>query len=149
MTSFDVKNTGDDSFDFTAALHTYFDVTSPIEKSLTIKSSSFMDAFYVDKTQDPPASRESSTDSIKISEFFERVYAASGKIELQDSLKSRKTVIENSKEWKDTVVWNPFGDENMGADRFVCVESARVNEPVELKSGDKWNAVATIYAQAL
>ena len=36
----------------------------------------------------------------------------------------------NEAGWEDTVVWNPYGDEGMGYDNFVCVESG-------LEAGDQ------------
>lgn len=32
----------------------------------------------------------------------------------------------NNAGWEDTVLWNPFGDEGMGYNNFVCVESVKV-----------------------
>jgi hypothetical protein len=32
----------------------------------------------------------------------------------------------NTAGYEDTVLWNPYGDEGMGFDNFVCVESVKV-----------------------
>ena len=32
----------------------------------------------------------------------------------------------NTAGWEDTVIWNPYGNEGMGYNKFVCVESVKV-----------------------
>lgn len=32
----------------------------------------------------------------------------------------------NNAGWEDTVLWSPYGDEGMGYNNFVCVESVKV-----------------------
>ena len=32
----------------------------------------------------------------------------------------------NTAGYEDTVLWSPYGDEGMGYDNFVCVESVKV-----------------------
>ena len=46
--------------------------------------------------------------------------------------------VENSAGYEDTVVWNPYGDEGMGFNNFVCVESVKF-DPVTLEGGSSWN----------
>ncbi|CAM9945044.1 unnamed protein product, partial [Sphacelaria rigidula] len=48
-----------------------------------------------------------------------------------------KLTVSNLGGWADTVVWNPYGSEAMGADHFVCVESAKVDATV-LNAGETW-----------
>ncbi len=33
----------------------------------------------------------------------------------------------NEAGWEDTVLWNPYGNEGMGYNNFVCVESVKVS----------------------
>ena len=33
----------------------------------------------------------------------------------------------NTAGWEDTVLWNPYGNEGMGYNNFVCVESVKVS----------------------
>ena len=35
--------------------------------------------------------------------------------------------VMNTAGWEDTVLWNPYGDEGMGFNNFVCVESVKVS----------------------
>lgn len=32
----------------------------------------------------------------------------------------------NEAGWEDTVIWSPYGNEGMGYNNFVCVESVKV-----------------------
>merc|ERR1712226_1472723 len=48
-------------------------------------------------------------------------------------------IIEHSEGWRDVALWNPHGNEKMGADRFVCVESAAIDE-VLLQPNATWIA---------
>ena len=41
-------------------------------------------------------------------------------------IKSQLAVL-NTAGWEDTVLWSPYGDEGMGFDNFVCVESVKVS----------------------
>ena len=50
--------------------------------------------------------------------------------------------------FKDTVLWNPFGNEAMGADKFVCVESAAL-DPVSLAPGAEWTGTLSLVPTAL
>ncbi len=38
-------------------------------------------------------------------------------------------------QWKDIVIWNPYGDEKMGYKNFVCIENAVVKE-VTVEAGE-------------
>ena len=54
--------------------------------------------------------------------------------------------IRNQLGWEDTVVWSPFGDENMGYDSFVCVESAKASSPVVLGPSEYWTGAMDVVA---
>lgn len=56
---------------------------------------------------------------------------------LIDSGKGKQLNIVNKSGWKDTVLWNPYGNTGMGYDNFVCVESVAF-DPVKLSDGQKW-----------
>ena len=36
--------------------------------------------------------------------------------------------VVNEVGWEDTVIWNPYGNEGMGYNNFVCVESVKVSD---------------------
>ena len=68
----------------------------------------------------------SSADEIAISSEVDQVYAGvSGDVQLVDSARKAPLTISNKLGWSDTVLWNPYGNEDMGYDGFVCVESAQ------------------------
>jgi hypothetical protein len=37
-----------------------------------------------------------------------------------------KLSVMNTAGWEDTVLWSPYGNEGMGYNNFVCVESVKV-----------------------
>ena len=134
-TELDVENTGsDEAFEFQAALHSYFNVSS-IE-NLTI-AGSFRGKSFLNKMLDPPAEQTETRAEITIDEEYDRVYAGVNDPVLWDSKKGMDLKILNRAGWKDTVIWNPYGNEGMGYDTFVCVESVAFT-PVSLKPGGKW-----------
>jgi len=136
-TEFCVTNTGDKPFDFTAALHTYWSCSSI--DNIKIKSAAFNGATYLDKIQSPPADVESKTDTIAINKEVDSVYAGvSGDVVLADSKRKRPLTIANKLGWSDTVIWSPYGDEGMGYDGFVCVESAQAASSVSLGPMEYW-----------
>ena len=143
-TEFTVTNTGSKPFDFTAALHTYWSVSGI--KNIKIKSPAFNGATYLDKMQSPPKDVQSSTDTaFTISEEVDQVYAGvSGDVVLEDWGRSRPLTISNQLGWSDTVLWNPFGNEGMGYDSFVCVESAQAATPVILQPGEYWTGAMKV-----
>jgi glucose-6-phosphate 1-epimerase len=51
--------------------------------------------------------------------------------------------VVNSEGWEDTVLWNPYGDEGMGFNQFVCVESVKF-DPVSLDGGASWSGVMAL-----
>jgi glucose-6-phosphate 1-epimerase len=142
-TEFSVTNTGDKPFDFTAALHTYWSVSGI--KNIKITSPAFKGATYLDKMQSPPADVKSETDTITIKEEVDQVYAGvSGDVKLEDSKRKRPLTISNKLGWSDTVLWNPYGNEGMGFDSFVCVESAQAATPVVLQPGEYWTGAMDV-----
>lgn len=137
-TEFKVINQGDTPFDFTTALHSYFSV-SAIENLKIVGP--FNGAAFLDKTASPPAETKFKGNSVTIEKETDSVFkGVTGDVTLEDSGKGRKLLVQSSKGWSDTVVWNPFGDEAMGADGFVCVEAAQAVEPVTLAGGETWTA---------
>ena len=65
-----------------------------------------------------------------------------------DEGSGKKLSIVNSAGWTDTVVWNPYGNESMGYDNFVCVESVKF-DPVTLDSGSSWEGVMALKPETL
>eukprot|EP00752_Nemacystus_decipiens_P005186 g4706.t1 len=135
-TELTVTNTGEEAFNFQAALHSYFRC-SDINK-VTISSPQLDGASYLNKMKDPPATETFSGTKMSISQETDQVFkGVSGDVSIDDAGNSKTLVVSNTEGWADTVVWNPYGDEGMGADNFVCVESAKV-EGGDLAAGKTW-----------
>lgn len=132
-----VTNTGTKSFDFTAALHSYWSISAV--KNIKITNEAFAGATFLDKTASPPAETKATGAEVLIKKETDSVYAGvAGDVLLVDSDRKSPLTISNSLGWSDTVVWNPYGDEGMGFDSFVCVESAQASSPVVLTPGEYW-----------
>ena len=87
----------------------------------------------------------SKTSDVVISAETDSVYAdVTGDVVLNDSGRKHPLTISSSLGWSDTVVWNPYGNEGMGYDSFVCVESAQVSKPVMLQPNGYWVAAMDI-----
>ena len=54
----------------------------------------------------------------------------------------------NTAGWEDTVLWNPYGDEGMGYNNFVCVESVKFDS-VSVGAGESWEGVMALKPGAL
>jgi len=142
-TEFTVTNTGDKSFDFTAALHSYWSISAV--SNIKISSPDFAGAKFLDKTLSPPAETPCASSEITISKETDSVYAGvSGDVLLADSKRARPLTIRNALGWSDTVIWNPYGDKGMGFDSFVCVESAQASTPVALAPGEYWTGAMDV-----
>merc|ERR1712032_14826 len=105
----------------------------------------FAGASFLDKTASPPATKECGSSEITISSETDSVFAGvSGDVQLIDSSRGGPLSISNKLGWSDTVVWNPYGDEGMGYDSFVCVESAQASSPVVLQPGEYWTGAMDV-----
>lgn len=131
-----VQNTGEeDSFTFQAALHSYFDITSCYKINI---GGSFKERTYIDKMENPPVEKVEKNNELTINQEYDRVYLGVTNPVLLDGGKGRQLNIFNNRGWKDTVIWNPYGNEDMGYDKFVCIESVAY-EPVTLGPGNVWS----------
>eukprot|EP00448_Togula_jolla_P015683 CAMPEP_0170586072 /NCGR_PEP_ID=MMETSP0224-20130122/9551_1 /TAXON_ID=285029 /ORGANISM="Togula jolla, Strain CCCM 725" /LENGTH=391 /DNA_ID=CAMNT_0010909597 /DNA_START=47 /DNA_END=1222 /DNA_ORIENTATION=- len=123
-TSLKVENTSGSDFTFNAALHSYYSVSDINTCKIT---GDFKGATKLDKTENPPKMCKGEADTIEISKFTEEIYKEilPGKVVLADPAKGELEIVSGGG-WRDVVIWNPYGDEGMGADKFVCVESAEI-----------------------
>lgn len=135
----EVANTGDAALDFTSALHTYFAV-GDIDKT-SIKGA-FKGSTLLDRMVDPPASVKEEREVLTIdAKETDRMYeGVTGTVEIADEANGRTIVVDSQQGWDDTVLWSPYGNEGMGYKNFVCVESAKVKEPVVVAPGATWTA---------
>lgn len=130
-----VENQGEESFDFQAALHSYFTVSSldKLEISGSFAGKEFLNKLAGDGGEMQTEERE----VITISEEYDRVYQGVNDPVLKDSGTGKSLAVLNTQGWADTVIWNPYGNEGMGYNSFVCVESVKY-DPVTLNGGESW-----------
>ena len=140
-TKMNVENVGEDAFDFQAALHSYFTVSSleNLEITGSFKGKEFLNKMVGDEGEMQTEERE----SITISEEYDRVYKGVNDPVLKDTGKGKALSVMNTAGWEDTVLWNPFGDEGMGFNEFVCVESVKF-DPITLDGGASWVGDVTL-----
>lgn len=117
-TTMKVENTGsDESFDFQAALHSYFTVSSleNLEIAGSFEGKEFLNKLVGDEGEMQTEDRS----TITITEEYDRVYKNVNDPILKDSGSGKILNVVNEAGWKDTVIWNPFGNEGMGDRKSV------------------------------
>jgi glucose-6-phosphate 1-epimerase len=147
-----VENKGEESFDFQAALHSYFTVSALENLSI---AGSFKGKEFLNKMVGGGEMQTEERDEIAISEEYDRVYMGVNDPILKDSgigktvsssprpvvniipstfmlnhsscSHSTQLTVSNTAGYEDTVLWNPYGNEGMGYNNFVCVESVKVS----------------------
>eukprot|EP00971_Amphidinium_carterae_P185859 3689900-Amphidinium_carterae.2 len=131
-----VKNTGTEAWDFTTALHSYYDVSNIDDCEI---AGEFDGKEKLDRMQDPEVSSKMGSNTVSITSAVDEVIkdVLPGKVVLKDGKGALEIVSRGG--WRDVVFWSPYGDENMGYDKFVCVESAQI-AGVQLKGGEEWEA---------
>ena len=119
-----VENQGEEAFDFQAALHSYFTVSALDNLSIagSFKGKEFLNKMVGDEGEMQTEERE----EITIGEEYDRVYMGVNDPVLKDAGTGKTLTVANAAGYEDTVLWNPYGDEGMGYDNFVCVESVKV-----------------------
>jgi glucose-6-phosphate 1-epimerase len=141
----DKKGRGnDDAISFTAALHTYVEVTDAGDTSKVFVKG-LEGKSYIDKALDvanpqPTKAKETLSFGDEIG-LFDRVFLNTEPETLLHVGTGAAVAVENTAGWTDTVVWNPH--ETLPGDmwkQFVCVESAVVSTPVTLEPTKVWKA---------
>jgi glucose-6-phosphate 1-epimerase len=132
-----VKNTDTKSWDFQAALHTYFHVNN-IDKCEV--QGDFMGSPHLNRMAKPPATTPEDRKAIRFDKEVDSCYeGVTGKVVLMDEVKPEESVtIMNLMGWEDTVLWSPYGNEGMGYKNFACVESVKAQKPQKLAPGMSW-----------
>lgn len=145
-TKMTVDNKGEESFDFQAALHSYFTVSSLENLKIT---GSFEGKEFLNKLAgDGGETQTEDRSAITIGEEYDRIYSGVNDPVLNDSGTGMALSVLNTAGWADTVLWNPYGSESMGFNNFVCVESAKI-DPVALEGGKSWVADMALKPQKL
>lgn len=140
---FEVANTGPQSFDFSAALHSYFGIADLASTSLA----GVEGRVYEDQSVDKPPQPEGPVRFAGVK--LDRIYhGAAAPLTLSTGAATLR--LEQSG-FGDAVVWNPgAADAAKAADmddqdylRFVCVEAALI-APTTLAGGARWQGRHTI-----
>jgi len=137
-----VENKGEESFDFQAALHSYFTVSALENFSI---AGSFTGKKFLNKMVGEGEMQTEERNEITISEETDSVYMSVNDPVLKDTGSGKTLTVENSAGYEDTVLWNPYGSEAMGYNNFVCVESVKF-DPVTLEGGASWNGDMALVA---
>jgi glucose-6-phosphate 1-epimerase len=142
-----VTNTGDRPFEFTAALHTYLRCNELLKVQLEGLQNRGYEDFLLGG-----AAGEQWGDVLTFVGAIDRIYhSVNGPLTLREL--GRRTSIAMSG-FDDVVVWNP-GDDGVTAlpdmpdedwRRMLCVEAARIREPVHLMPGDDWAGMQSLRA---
>ena len=149
-----VVNNDEKTFDFTAALHSYFaaNVGDVAVEGLGGLS-------YLDKTVDannPPTCELAEDGKLTITKETDSVFlGAPDEVTLRTGRKSDVSIVQQG--WGDAVVWNPweeksrrmgdFGDDEF--DKMVCVEAGAIQPPIRLAPGETWQAAQLLRAEGL
>jgi glucose-6-phosphate 1-epimerase len=146
-TSLSVVNSGKEPFEFTGALHTYFRIGDIHETVIEgLGGLPFLDTVG-GLTQRVQAEQNLSF----VAETDRIFYHAPSRVILREP--GRALVVEMNG-FEDVVVWNPWiglGSrlqdlEPDGYRRFVCIEAARIGNPVKLDPGQSWSGSQTLKA---
>lgn len=134
-----VDNTGSGPWTFAAALHTYLRVDEIADVRLEgLQGASRWDAVRDDRhVEMAPA--------LRFDGEFDSVYAAPAR-GLRLNQPSESLDITQSASCTETVVWNPGAQLSAkladmpddGYRHMLCVEAARIDEPVQLQGGAQW-----------
>ena len=134
-----IRNTGEASFPFTAALHTYL----AVDDIAAVRLSGLRGCRYCD-TAGGGALCTDADEAVAVAGEVDRNYFATpGVLMLRDG--RRETRIEQQG-FADTVVWNPGAAtsaqfKDLAPDayrRFLCVEAAVIEHPIWLAPGAEW-----------
>jgi len=147
--SLTITNSGDSPFSFTAALHNYFAVTDV--QLATVRGLS--DLVYVDKMAAGTRSVEEAPD-LHLRGQTDRIYTSGPRqVTISSAVGSSSTVV-GADGFGDWVVWNPWREGSASlADmdpqdylQMMCVEAARISDPVVLAPSAVWCGTEVIGA---
>lgn len=138
-----VKNTGNASFDFTAALHTYFTVPDVAELSVEgLVATSYSDSL-------DNGSEKKQTGPVLFDREVDRIYlnAPDAGIVAKNAVSKGAQVEVRKKGFQDAVVWNPWVEKaramaDFGDDEYkgmLCIEPAVAKSgAVNVGVGEEW-----------
>jgi glucose-6-phosphate 1-epimerase len=143
-TALTIENTGQETFPFHAALHTYLRVGDL--RKVTVEG--LEGARYQDRTAKSVERRERRR-PVTIRGEMDRIYVARpDRLRIRDESRQR-TILVDRAGFNDVVLWNP-GEEKARTKSgladgeyltFLAVESAQIVPPVQLAAGSLWSGV--------
>lgn len=140
-----ITNTGEETFSFTTALHTYLQISDIAQISIE----GLKDARYIDKVANLEDQKEA-RDKITITEQTDRVYYnVPANLMLHEPGRSLKISTRNM---PDAVIWNPWVERSQSiadlpddAYKFmVCIEAGSIGKPIELAPNKIWAGSQTL-----
>ncbi len=147
-----VKNTSEDTFSFTCALHTYIRVAD-VRRSAVL---GLAGCSYEDTTRGGRLCTESAAAIVPEGEI-DRVYiSAPDEVCVIDEISLRRFVVRKQS-FQDIVVWNPWVERSLrivdlpndAYKQFVCVEVGQIHEPVTLHPGGEWTGLQSFSVEAV
>ncbi len=143
-----ITNTDTSPFSFAGALHTYFAVDEVQEAAVT----GLTGCTYRDKVRDW-AEVVDGEPTVRIGGETDRVYAHAPSSVRLDGLGGRGRLDLETEGFGDWVVWNPWVEltaaqtdmEPEDYRRMLCVEAARIADPVMLNPGERWTGMQTMH----
>jgi glucose-6-phosphate 1-epimerase len=143
---FAVTNTGDAPFEFTVALHSYLRTNDVLRAQLE----GLQNVRFQDNTTGEW--QEQWGDVTQVVGEIDRLYHDAGSPLTLRELGRRVSIARS--DFTDVVVWNPGPEKAAQLDdmpdadwqRMLCVEAARVIDPVTLPPGEEWAGMQTFIA---
>ena len=147
---FSVVNSGDTSFQFTCALHTYCTVA----QIGAVRLHGLQGLHYRDSTDGGSEVLET-MENLSVTAEIDRIYAGvSAPLELRQP-HQRLQISQTG--FNDAVVWNPGAEkgstlsdlESDGYQRLLCVEAGAVLQPIRLVPGGSWSGSQRLCVSAV
>jgi glucose-6-phosphate 1-epimerase len=143
---FAVTNTGDSAFDFTAALHTYLRTNDVLKAQLE----GLQGVKYEDNTTGQWQQQWGDVTQV-VGELDRLYHDVPASLTLRE-MGRRLSIVQA--DFTDVVVWNPGPEKAAQLNdlpdddwrKMLCVEAARVIDPVTLPPGEEWAAMQTLIA---
>lgn len=142
----EVRNTGDTSFSFAAALHTYLRVREVEETTLEgLRGQRYTDSLAGQERRDSGV-------TLSVDDEIDRIYHDTDHPLLLREARGALGI--HAENMPDTVVWNPWESAcakiadmpPQGFRHMLCVEAAVIEEPVVLEPGADWWGRQTLLA---
>ncbi len=143
-----IHNTGDTSFSFTSALHTYL----AVDQIADVSVNGLAGLRYRDSVSGVSECLEQEA-SLRINGEIDRIYANVPQLSSQLVIHQPQQITRISQTgFTDAVVWNPGAEkaaaladmEAGGEQRMLCIEAATVMYPVVLAPGAGWTGSQTL-----